>query len=139
MAVTLSQEQLKTMMENAVTAAVNALNLTTPAAEETTTRSTIKRAERPEIDLGANEAQWSFFLDEWKSYKRRTSIEESQLVDELRACCSKELRKTLFDFVGSATLETIQEPTLLEKIKGSAVRARVTFSFPKIAAQRSEN
>ena len=120
MSITLTPAELNEMMEKAVTAAVNAVNMgTTP--HETTSRPILKRAERPEIDLGSNEAQWAFFNEEWKSYKRRTAMDEDHVVDELRACCTKELRKTLFDFVGSSTLETMDEIALLEKIKEAAV------------------
>ena len=41
--------------------------------------------------------------------------------DELRACCSKELRKTLFDFVGSSVIDAFTEDQLLEKIRETAV------------------
>ena len=111
MSITLTEDQLKHMMESAVAAAVGALQITTQAqgTASTSTRSTVKLAERPEIDLGCNEVQWAFFLDEWESYKRRTSLIDDLKFDELRASCTKELRKTLFDFVGSSTLATINE------------------------------
>ena len=120
MSVTLTQDQLKQMMEDAVTAAVSALQVAAAAPSELS-RSTVKRAERPEIDLGSNEAQWAFFVDEWKCYKRRTSMKPDQVVDELRASCTKELRKTLFNFVGSSNLETVDEDSLLKQIKAAAV------------------
>ena len=49
------------MMESAVTAAIGALQVTTQAqgTARTSTGSTVKRAERPEIDLGCNEVQWA--------------------------------------------------------------------------------
>ena len=75
----------------------------------------------PEIDLGYSETQWAFFLDEWQVYKRRAALKEENLTDELRASCSKDLRKTLFDFVGSAALANLTEAALLEKIKSAAV------------------
>ena len=117
--VTLTREQLKEMMETAVSAALNAFNI--QPHDDVVERTKIKAAERPEIDIGCNENHWAFFLEEWKSYKRRTSLKPTQIVDELRACCTKELRKTLFDFVGGTTLENITETDLLEKMKASAV------------------
>ena len=54
------------------------------------------------VDLGSSETQWAFFLDEWGLYKRRASLKPEHLTDELRACCSMELRKTLFDLLGSS-------------------------------------
>ena len=52
-AVSLTQDQLQEIVQNAVTAAVNALQ-----PNERTPR--VKHAERPEIDLGLNENQWLF-------------------------------------------------------------------------------
>jgi hypothetical protein len=79
--VTLTQEQLKEMMENAVSAALNVFH-TQPHTDDTE-RTKIKAAERPEIDIGCNENHWAFFLEEWKSYKRRTSLKPTQLVENL--------------------------------------------------------
>ena len=81
----------------------------------------MKAPERPEVGLGFSETQWAFFKDEWKLYKRRASLTPDQINDELRSCCSKELRKTLFDFVGSAAIDGYTEAELLLKIKQTAV------------------
>ena len=124
MAVSLTNEQLKTLMQDAVTAALGALQ---PSSEaERPTQGKIKHAERPQIDVGCNEDQWEFFQHEWKSYKRRTSIKNTQLSDELSACCTKDLRKILFDFVGSAALDKITEDQLLKNIKSAAVIGKNT-------------
>ena len=80
----------------------------------------VKAPERPQIDLGSSETQWAFFNDEWELYKRRASLKPENLTDELRACCSLELRKTLFDLLGS-TLKSLDEKDLLEKIRSVAV------------------
>ena len=80
----------------------------------------VKAPERPPVDLGSSETQWAFFLDEWGLYKRRASLKPEHLTDELRACCSMELRKTLFDLLGSS-LQTLDEDGLLEKIRSVAV------------------
>ena len=48
-------------------------------------------------------------------------MKPANVSDEQRAFCTKGLRKTLFDFVGSTTLGTLSEEGLLEKIKVSAV------------------
>ena len=113
---TLTNEQLQAIMQAAITA-VNADQATTA----TTNRPRVKNPERPEIDLGCSETQWAFFVDEWAMYKRRTSLMDTQLKDELRGCCSKDLRVTLFNSLGSATLTTITEADLLQKIKAAAV------------------
>ena len=113
MAVT--QEQLQQIMQAALTA------VNTQSQENRGTRSRVKAPERPDVDLGFSETQWAFFQDEWNLYKRRADLQDNQLKDELRACCSKELRRTLFDFVGSSTIDALTEAELLEKIKSTAV------------------
>ena len=114
MSIQLTEAQLQELIQGAVTAAVQAT-----AQSQPTTR--VKHADRPEVDVGCSESQWTFFTDEWKSYKRRTGLSDARAVDELRASCTKELRKVLFDLVGGSTLETISEELLLEKIKSAAV------------------
>ena len=114
MTVELTQEALQQLLQGAVTAAIQASHVT---GAQTRT----KHAERPEVDVGYSESQWDFFVDEWRTYKRRTALPADKIVDELRASCSKELRKVLFNLVGGTTLETITEGELLAKIKSAAV------------------
>ena len=110
----LTSEQLQTILAASLKTALDAV----ASADE---KPRVKAPERPDIDLGSSETQWAFFKDEWDVYKRRSGLKQEQVTDELRACCSKELRKTLFDFVGSATLSSLGENDLLERIKSSAV------------------
>ena len=117
MAVTLTPQQLQDIMQ----AAITAVNAQPAQVTRPDTRPRVKCPERPEVDLGFSETQWAFFEDEWGLYKRRTGLQPDQVIDELRACCSKELRKTLFDFVGGATLGALTEAELLAKIKATAV------------------
>ena len=102
MSIEITQDSLQDVIQGAVTAALQ-------ARQATNSQPHAKHAERPEVDVGCSESQWLFFLDEWKSYKRRTSLDASKIVDELRASCTKELRRILFEFVGGSTLETISE------------------------------
>ena len=108
----LTQDQLQNIMQAAL-AAVQ----TQSQAVTTENRPRLKPPERPEVDLGFSETQWAFFEDEFKLYKRRAALQPDQVKDELRACCSKELRKTLFDFVGSSVIDAFTEDQLLEKIR----------------------
>ena len=101
---------------NAASPALQVVHMTT---NETGRNRNVKREERPQIELGCNESQWSFFVDEWNSYKRRKKLSPGEEVDELRASYSKELRKTLFDFVGSANLQGIAADQLVEHISKS--------------------
>ena len=107
-----TQQQLQDIMQAALTAVQQPNNDTRPR---------VKAPERPDMDLGCSETTWAFFEDEWKLYKRRAALNAGQAKDELRACCSKELRKTLFDFIGASTIEGYTEEQLLEKIKETAV------------------
>ena len=83
---TISQGQLQQIMQ----AALTAVNGQSQANDDT--RPRLKAPERPDVDLGCSETQWAFFENEWKLYKRRAALKDEQLKDELRACCSKELR-----------------------------------------------
>ena len=112
--VSITEEQLQNILQAALTAAAG-------TAQRGDERPRVKNPERPEVDLGFSETQWAFFIDEWGIYKRRASLRAEHLTDELRACCSKDLRKTLFDFVGSTTLASLSETELLKKIEASAV------------------
>ena len=117
MSITITEEQLQNLLKAAVGAVQQGANDDGNGND----RPRVKNPERPEIDLGYSETQWAFFLDEWDVYKRRAALKAEHLTDELRACCSKDLRKTLFDFVGSSTLAKLSEQQLLEKIKSAAV------------------
>ena len=113
----ITEDQLQAILAASLKTALAAVGSTT----NDNSRPRVKCPERPEIDLGFSETQHAFFLDEWKIYKRRAALKPEHITDELRACCSKDLRKTLFDFVGSTTLSSLGEDELLEKIKATAV------------------
>ena len=112
----LTQEQLQNIMQAALAAVQGQSQAVT-----TESRPRLKPPERPEVDLGFSETQWAFFEDEFKLYKRRAALQPNQVIHELRACCSKELRKTLFDFVGSSVIDAFTEDQLLAKIREMAV------------------
>ena len=115
-----SADELQNILQGAMTAVLQA-QPAVPQATNEEVRPRVKAPERPEVDLGYSETQWAFFEDEWKLYKRRASLQPNQMNDELRSCCSVELRRTLFDFVGSSALENFTETELLEKIRETAV------------------
>jgi Fe-S-cluster containining protein len=82
-----------------------------------------ERPERPRIDLNSTEGKWEFFKNEWALYKRRASLPAS-CPEELRACCSEELRQELFNYIGPSTIDVLNEPTLLDHIRRLAVKGR---------------
>ena len=85
--------------------------------------SGVKRPDRPIIDVSGSDNDWAIFTDAWKRYKKmvRLSTNEEVLM-ELRACCSSEVNKLLFEFVGPARLDSATENELLSHIKSVAVK-----------------
>ena len=116
----ITEEQLKLILAESLKTALTAVGNNQGSNQDGGAKPRIKAPERPQIDLGSSETQWAFFSDEWELYKRRASLKPEHLTDELRACCSLELRKTLFDLLGSS-LKSLDEKALLEKIRSVAV------------------
>ena len=85
--------------------------------------SSTKKPDRPVIESGSSDSDWQLFLDTGTRYKRMSRI--TSLVEvtmELRACCSNNVNKLLFDFVGPVTLNSANEMQLLNHIKSVAVK-----------------
>jgi hypothetical protein len=81
--------------------------------------------ERPSIETNADDSDWALFLDSWERYKKMTKLQPGQdTILELRAACSQEVNKLLFEFIGAATLNSSQldEKTLLGHIQSVSVR-----------------
>ena len=61
-----------------------------------------EKVPRPQIKLGVGQDEFSYFKDEWTSYKRSCGItDETETRDQLRAACSEDLRRNLFNCLGS--------------------------------------
>ena len=70
-----------------------------------------------------NDREWALFDDSWGRYKKMANITDLETIRmELRAACSTDVNKMLFEFVGSETLDTCTEADLLSHIKSVAVR-----------------
>ena len=119
--VTLSPQQLQQLIQGAISGALAASHTTPPSGI-----SSPNHVDRPTIDLECNESRWAFFLNEWKLYKRRTKLPEAAAAEELRACCSEELRMELFHFAGPSTIDSLSEEQLLSNIKELAVKGKNT-------------
>ena len=65
------------------------------------------------------EADWRFYLSEWKDYKRVTGIVGQSVLDELWSCMKGDLKRLAFDQGGKETLTT--EDLMLARIKSLAV------------------
>ena len=84
----------------------------------------IKKPDRPSVDIEISETQWAFFLDEWATYKTQAHLSrDADVITELRSCCSSDLRRSLFDFMGP-TDPTVGEQQLLNLIKQCAVQGK---------------
>ena len=92
----------------------------TPATGELSTAKADKLP-RPELKEGATEADFIYFKDSWTRYKRSTGLSGQAAVDQLWACCSAELSRSVYD---SGVTSHDDENTLLESMKRLAVRAQ---------------
>ena len=80
-----------------------------------------EKVPRPKIKLGVSQDEFSYFQDEWTSYKRSCDItDETETRDQLRAACSEDLRRNLFNCLGSK-LKTLTEQQMMDEIEKLAV------------------
>ena len=114
MSIQLTPEQLNSLIQGAVSGAL-ALLPHGPSGP---------KPQRPEVDFGFSEDQWAFFAEEWTIYKERANLQGVTVQHELRAACSPELRKELFDFFGSEALNNLSEESLLTHIRSAAVQGK---------------
>ena len=101
------------------------------------TESKPKKPDRPIIDANLDDQEWLLFLDAWERYKEMLGLaaaDVNKIRNELRASCSSDVNKLLFEYVGAEQLKTCTENELLAHIKSVAVRGvhksvhRVEFS-----------
>ena len=74
----------------------------------------------------ASESQWAFFKNEWEIYKLRSGVTGSEATLELRAACTPQLQRALFDFLGQDTLAAVDESSLLTHIQQVAGKGKNT-------------
>ena len=74
---------------------------------------------RPEVTMDTSEADWRFFLSEWKDYKRVTGITGQDILDELWSCMKGDLKRLAFDQGGKDNLTT--EILMIARIYSLAV------------------
>ena len=113
-------------------------HITTLSRENATlrqTQSVAKRPNRPMVEASSSDNDWALFLDTWGRYKRMTRlVTEDGITMELRACCSIDVNRLLFDFIGPEVLNRATEEDLLNHIKSVAVKGvhkevhRLTFT-----------
>ena len=93
------------------------------------------RPNRPNVEGNIDDHEWELFKDSWRRYKTMTNLTTTEEIRlELRAACSNEVNKLLFEIIGAATLDVCTEENLLGHIRAVAVKGthkkvhRLSFS-----------
>ena len=104
--------------ENSQLRAASADSTTAPI-----TKTKTKAPDRPVINTDTDAREWELFKDSWSRYKIMTAITDPNFVRmELRAACSQDVNRLLFEYVGSESLNVASEDELLGHIKSVAVK-----------------
>ena len=85
---------------------------------------------RPEIGLDKSAEDWSEFLVTWDQYKEEYGLQGPQLIRQLYACCSEEMKTSLSRITAGQQFKK-DENQLLELMKQLAVR----FQNPMVHVQ----
>ena len=85
---------------------------------------------RPEISLDKSAEDWSEFKVTWDQYKEEYGLQGPQLIRQLYACCSEEMKTSLSRMTAGQQF-TKTETQLLELMKQLAVR----FQNPMVQVQ----
>ena len=121
------QEQQLTMQQQIQQQMTHMMQITSGLLNKSTDQSpTIrtKRPDRPSIDVESTETDWIMFEEDWDRYKQMSMLSSTDDIrNELRAACSKEVNRMLFNFVGPNVLKGTSEKDLLNHIKSVAVRS----------------
>ena len=80
-----------------------------------------KELPRPEVDEGITESDWQHFKEKWDRYKRSclSKATETVIQDQLRACCTDQLEKSLYN---SGISPEATELELFKSMKELSVR-----------------
>ena len=82
---------------------------------------------RPSIESNMSDTDWAIFEDAWNRYKQMAKLSEVDDINlELRAACSDEVNKLLFEYVGPDELNkaNVTEDALKTHIKRVAVKGK---------------
>ena len=81
-------------------------------------RPKTKAPDRPTVNTNKDKREWELFKDSWSRYELLAGITDDNLVRmELRAACSQDVNKLLFEYVGASTLNAATEAQLINHIK----------------------
>ena len=76
---------------------------------------------RPQIGEGASQSDWMYFKNAWERYKRSTRLDGQTAIDQLWACASEELARSVYD---SGMQGNFTEVDLLAAMEKLSVRAQ---------------
>ena len=92
----------------------------TSAAPAINTTPKLEKLPRPSFELEMTQAEWAFKHSQWQAYIGQSPVSESVKVQQLRAACSDDLLRRVYDTGDLANMNT--EALLLGHIKKIAVR-----------------
>ena len=82
-----------------------------------------KAPDCPAINTNTDEHEWDLFKDSWNRDKTMTAITNENVIRmELRAACSQDVNRLLFQYVGATSLNATTKNDLLQHIKSVAVK-----------------
>ena len=122
----LQMEQHEKLLENnaALQRDNDALRQQALSNTDRATITSTKKPDRPMVNADLDDSEWELWKDRWRRYKGMVKISTpSELRMELRASCSEEVDRLLFQYVGSSVLDIATEIELLEHIKSVAVKS----------------
>ena len=119
----LFREQMETVKD---LQAENArLRETTPENVTGATRYKPRKPDRPTVNANIDDREWALFIDSWGRYKRMSKLKDEDVENirlELRECCSSDVNKFLFEYIGATKLDGATEAQMISYIKSVAVK-----------------
>ena len=76
---------------------------------------------RPNISEGITDADWVWFEEQWRRYKRSTGLEGQSIIDQLWACANSSLARRCYE---AGNTDNITEDDLLARMKKMSIRAQ---------------
>jgi hypothetical protein len=96
-----------------------------PEGSTGATRYKPRKPERPTVNANIDDREWALFVDSWGRYKRMSKLKDEEVENirlELRECCSSDVNKFLFEYIGSTKLDVATENQMMSYIKSVAVK-----------------
>ena len=115
--------QLTTLQAENTQLRNNVAGVPPPQQQQQPPRPKTKSPDRPVINADTDEQEWELFKDSWNRYKTMTAVTNVNMLRlELRAACSQDVNRLLFEYIGADALNTADENELLDFIKSVAVK-----------------